>query len=75
MRPVPVVFLLMALADQLSAKQMGHYCTARALFECSVMCRTHSHVCNPEFQSRLHSAALCKARKCLQVQRIAQRSR
>jgi len=38
MRPVPVVFLLMALADQLSARQMENYCTARTLFEYNVCC-------------------------------------
>ncbi len=64
MRPVPVVFLLMALADQLSAKQIWHYCTARALFACNVFYRARSHVRDPEYQIRLDSA-LCQLEKTI----------
>ena len=74
MRPVPVVFLLIALADQLSANQIWHYCTARALFACTVLYRARSHVCDPECQIRLDSA-LCQARESHQLQNTAQRSR
>ena len=74
MRPVPVVFLLMALADQLSAKQIWQYCTARALFACNVLYRARSHVRDPECQIRL-DRALCQARESHQVQSTAQQLR